>query len=418
MTTIDVVRPAEGQSPDASWHRPTAWLARLLGITRGEATTLILGVTLVVVLTVGGITPVLRQRSSGEAAAPAPVVAPSPARPSRPAQAEPTIPAPSGRIQTPSAAAAPTFATAPVQTEARAEGQPASDRGPGRMASPPTGVVATFATATASPRWLAVDAEGTVFASTESAILRFRPDGSAAGQVRVAGVTGLLSGPAGSLVGAQSAAGQVVRIDAAGGVREAVATLFDLPACRLVVAAEAGCEPGIADDPPRPESVVYDAAGTLFITDIGQGTIWRVPRGGKPEPWLSLNEWSMSNGLRGIAFDGDGGILVTSPEPLDPRARDGAVYRIPVNGDGSPGEPMLIAAVNGGPTGLAHQPDGSIVVATSAGVVRIGSDGAVQPPVTGSGLTAPLGVALLGDTVLVANNDAARERWAVLAVGV
>src|SRR5687768_16081320 len=133
-TTID--------SPDgedlAPW-RPTAFLSRVLGITRGEAATVIVAVAVAVVLTVAGVAPVLRHRSSGdEVAAPTPASGARDVAPSVDGPAAPVVPAP---LNT---GASPTFAPETSAGDSSTSSG-TTDPTPSGPTSPPTGELGTFA---------------------------------------------------------------------------------------------------------------------------------------------------------------------------------------------------------------------------------------------------------------------------------
>src|SRR5688572_18873897 len=115
----------------APW-RPTAVLSHLLGITHGEAATLIVALVVAVVLTVAGVAPVLRHRSSGDdTAAPTPAAGAPSVRPTVDVPATPVVPAP---LNT---GARPTFAptTSATGGSTSSATPPAASSGP---TSPPT----------------------------------------------------------------------------------------------------------------------------------------------------------------------------------------------------------------------------------------------------------------------------------------
>ena len=264
-----------------------------------------------------------------------------------------------------------------------------------------------------------------------SRILSFGADGSPAGAVTItgqpddhpSGITGLAFERAGVLAALDAATSRILRIDVGSGQQTEIATLVDLPACPLVVAAQSGCEPGLEDDQPLPRGLAYGRGGTLYVTDAAQGTIWRLPRGGKLEPWLGANQFAGTNGLAAILVEPSGSLLVASPQTMDPESLGGGgVYRIPVNNDGTAGDPTLVATFDGGenPTGLALLADRSIGVSLETAVVLINADGTEIRRVTSDALSRPSGLAFLGDTLLTAVTGAPNttDKWAVLAIGI
>ncbi len=105
----------------------------------------------------------------------------------------------------------------------------------------------------------------------------------------------------------------------------------------------------------RPQSVIGDGAGRIFVTDVSRGAVFVFD-----EPEGELRVWEFANGLRpfvgpvGIALDGQGGILVADAEL-------GIVAHL--DRDGNSLEP-LGAGLLQRPTGVARDPaTGEIYVA-------------------------------------------------------
>jgi streptogramin lyase len=423
-------------------YRPTTFLARVLGITPGQAATLVVALVVALVLTLGALPPVLRQRGADRTAttanrapeATAPATGSTPEAPdTRPAAsvAAPLLGIPSFSRSTSSGGSG---------TRESSSSSSQSARG---VLRPATGEVAEFARVPSpgAPYGLAVDADGTVYVGTDngssrgeqgaSRILSFSADGSSVGSITITGqpddhalgITGLAFERAGLLTVLDAATSRILRIDVASGRQTELATLVDLAACPLVVAAQTGCEPGLENDQPIPQGLAYDPSGTLYITDAAQGTIWRLRRGGKLEPWLGANQFAGADGLAAIVVERSGSLLVASTQAMDPASLGGgAVYRVPVNSDGTAGDPTLVAGFDGGenPTGLAPLPDGSIAVSVETAVVLISVDGAEIRRVSSDALSRPSGLAFLGDALLAAITGApsTTDKWAVLAVGI
>lgn len=428
MTTAEIPSVA---TPGPS-RRPTAFVARSLGITQGQASTMVLALGMAAVLTLGGLPPVLRNRGAGEAAAPAasqaPAESPAPApavvdTPAAPAVDQP-LPSDPGFA---APAAAPTFDTAEPAPFESDFGGSSSERTP-----PAAGEAEVFASVAgaSAPHGIAVG-DGAVYVAAGAEVLTFTEGGSAGRRFTVPGkdvsLTGLALDGKGGLVALDAASGRIQRIDLANGRQRTLATIVDLPACQLVVAAVNGCEPGVEDEQPLPKAATFDGAGNLFVADAAQGAIWRIPAGGgQPTLFTSDAAYGSGDGLAGIAFR-DGALLVASPQALDAEsAAGGAVYRIAVTREGKAGERTLVARFlpNERPAGLAVLPDGSMVVALrdAGAVVLLDPEGAevarVEGPAGDTPLEAPTGVALQGQTVLVTTQAADKANWAVLAVGV
>jgi sugar lactone lactonase YvrE len=105
------------------------------------------------------------------------------------------------------------------------------------------------------------------------------------------------------------------------------ATMFpDLPPCLLVTPGTA-CSPTVANAPPLPNDIAFDALGFAYVTDSLQATIWRVPPGAgnmNPEIWFQdakLDRAFGPNGLR-VSPDGNWIYFVVSASP-------GQLYRLP-----------------------------------------------------------------------------------------
>ena len=417
--------------------RPTAILARLLGLSQGEVATVLLAFTVALVLTVGGVPPVLRHRHV-RAAAETVDAAPAPAAPV--ADAPTPVAAPVAAAPMLAPAAAPVSYYEASSYDAPIEGTSSGFQTP----PPPTGTVARFATvgSPGAPEGIAVADDGMVFVATDngtsqgepgpSRILTFDASGAPGRSYAISGqpadhalgVTGLALDGHGGVLALDASTGRVLRIAVTSGAQTTLARLRDVPMCGPAITATSGCEPGIEDDAPLPRAIVVSRAH-LYVTDAAQGIVWRLPAsGGAAEPWFTTNGFGGGNGLAGIAVDPAENLLVATPEALDPTAAlGGAIYRVPVDASGKPGGAALVASFPRGeePSGIATMGDGSIVAALRGAnaVVLLGTDGKEVRRVTGTALDAPTGIAFEGSTLLVTNQaPATRAGWAVLAVGV
>ena len=410
-------------------RRPTALVARSLGITQGQASTMVLALGMAAVLTLGGLPPVLRNRGA-EGATPAASQAPAEAPAAEPTGGDAPAPAvdqPVASDPSFAAPASPTFDSAEPTTFESDFGGSASER-----TAPAAGEAEVFASVAGAgaPHGIAVG-DDTVYVAAGAEVLTYTEGGSAGRRFTVPGkdvsLTGLALDGKGGLVALDATSGRIQRIDLSNGRQRTFATLVDLPACQLLVAAVNGCEPGVEDEKPLPKAAAFDGAGNLYVADAAQGAIWRVPAGGgQPALFTSDAAYGSGDGLAGIAFR-DGGLIVASPQALDAEsAAGGAVYRIAVTREGKAGERTLVARFlpNERPAGLAVLPDGSMVVALrdAGAVVLLDPEGAevlrVEGPAGETPLEAPTGIALQGETVLVTTQAADKANWAVLAVGV
>lgn len=432
--------------------RPTVALARALGVTRGQASTLVITFGLAVVLAVGGLPPVLRHR-------------PVPARDALPfgrASDEAAGPSTAGPTTT-AAINAPITGptTGPIGEQSPlpsfTPGAPSAGDDSGResptlptMPSPPAGSAALFTRVgpPGAPHGIVAGGDGAVYVATNngtaqgeagpSRIFSFGPDGTPGRTLTVTGqpaahavgVTGLALDGRGGIVAADAATDRILHIDLGTGVQSTLGTLPDVPSCPLLPVLFDACEPGLEDNEPDPRDVAFDERrGQFYVTDAAQGIVWRLPStGGNPTVWLSGYQFTSGDGMAGIAVDADGDALVTVPVSSDPAtAFGGALYRVPVDGEGAAGVPELAAGFPSGdePAGLVALLDGSTVVVLRGAdaVVLLGPEAREERRVQGAAggavpLDAPTDVAWVGSTALVTNHAPdSPSRWAVLAVG-
>jgi sugar lactone lactonase YvrE len=89
-----------------------------------------------------------------------------------------------------------------------------------------------------------------------------------------------------------------------------------------------------------PNALAFDARGNLYVTDSQDGTVWRFPPSGPGALWLRHS--LIAPGAFGI---GANGIVFVPPATLFVANTDqGLIARVPIRGDGSPGEPDVAAA--------------------------------------------------------------------------
>lgn len=296
------------------------------------------------------------------------------------------------------------------------------------------------------PEGIVVDHDGSVYVSTNnrgkgdadapSRIFRYAADGSLTREYVIEGqrldedhgVLGLAFDADGLLYALDSNPARVLRIDPATGSQETYATFPDLPRC--ADAGEEPCEPSTRDAGPWPNWPVFDAAGNLFVTDLHQATIWRIPPGGEPTVWHQSADYDSIFSLNGQQFDADGDLVfvLTGSFRPDGPAR-GRIYRIAVEDDGSPGERELLFETlpAEGPDGLALGASGRIYVAlvTTHHILVLEPDGTefarVPDPVANLQqeipFDSPASIAFRGTSILVTNHAYFTEdedSWAVL----
>jgi sugar lactone lactonase YvrE len=316
------------------------------------------------------------------------------------------------------------------------------------------GTMAVFARVNdpGAPEGVVIDDRGRAYVATNNAgqrgragpsrVFRYSPGGAIDRQITIAGqadgrqhgLLGLAADKDGRLLALDAAPARVLRLDLDSGTQERFAFFPNLPACLLVISAPT-CEPGPRDNAPLPRAAVRDKAGNLYVTDAGQGTIWRVrPGGGEAEVWHQSNDFlSTSSGLGGIALDAQGNVIVAVTSSLSPATlNSGVVYRVPVQANGRPGTHTQVArtGMNEAPVGLAVGKSGRIYLALSSAHQllvlepggqergRITADQARER--TSVPFDAPVGLAFRGQSLLITNQSATNDpaRWVVFDVSV
>lgn len=238
--------------------------------------------------------------------------------------------------------------------------------------SPPVGTVSTLRTYDANagelPEGLAIDKRGRIYITMPfiGELRRIDPDGTEHLVTHLP--TGGGFGPFG------------LAVDAVGNVYATVVT-FD-PATQGVYRVT---PEGVATRIPGTEAIEFGNGisfgdrGALYVTDSIAGRIWRIPRGGAAELWVSspllVGDGSSALpapiGANGIAYR-HRTIYVTNFEL-------GSIVAIPVLPDGSAGVPTVLVqdASLEGADGMALDAVGNLYVAVllESTVVRIAPDG-------------------------------------------
>ncbi len=199
-----------------------------------------------------------------------------------------------------------------------------------------TGVREPFSSAVVNPTSMAIGPDGALYVSSrfEGTVSRVADDGSAALVVSNVGVAcGLAFGPDGTLyVGDRS--GTIFRVSVTSGEAAVVATIppsvaafhlaFGPDGCLYVTAPtlsptdpvrrvdpDTGRVDTVCEGLGRPQGLAFDARGALHVADAlaGAGGIYRVDDS-VPRPAVAGTR------LVGLAFDGDGGLVVASSDTL------------------------------------------------------------------------------------------------------
>lgn len=227
-----------------------------------------------------------------------------------------------------------------------------------------------------------------------------------------------LGSPRGVQVAASDARGRLVLLEKS---RAQVLTL-NLRTGRFKVQATIPDLPGPGH--PIPNYAAWGPGGKLYLTDYGQGVIWRIPaKGGTPVAWFASKALVGAGfGTTGIVYERSRRSFLisqqTTADPLD--LLRGHLYRLPVLPGGAPG--ALSTVWTSGPLdlpdGFGVARSGTIYVALlgTNQLVRLGPDGRVlgkfpPAPIAGGNGSAipfdsPSNATFLGTRVLVANQSA------------
>ena len=180
------------------------------------------------------------------------------------------------------------------------------------------------------------------------------------------GVNGITLDGDGRVYALDYSGARAVRIDPATGMQSVYATFANLPACSA--AAGAPCEPSPIDRPAWPNWATFAPDGTMYVSDLNQATIWKVPAGGgAAEIWYQNQDFASIYSVNGMQFDAAGRLNFVVTASLVPRVESfgrGVVYRLPVTADGTPGALETVAVIAQG-DGLAIGTSGRIYLPIS-----------------------------------------------------
>jgi hypothetical protein len=234
----------------------------------------------------------------------------------------------------------------------------------------------------------------------------------------------------------RSATPRVVRINLRTGRQSDYATFSDVPPCSS--SGQKGCSATVNDAEPAPDYPAFDRRGRLYVTDLQQALIWRVPKkGGKARVWMTDSRLENLFGPNGMQFISPRTILFvcSAMSPSTGNPTSGAIFRVRVKRDGtaSPLSMLWQSRPLDGPDGFAAGRSGRLYVALAVAnqllvLSRTGEELARVPatPVDNAMMQVPFdgpaSAAFLGRRVLVTNQTSPAggsgnpDHWAVLDV--
>lgn len=323
------------------------------------------------------------------------------------------------------------------------------------QAARPVGDVRVFSRvgAPGQPEGVLVARDRTVYVSTHnydkgdadapSRVFAYAPDGRLKRSYvippgsRSHGLLGMAEDADGDLYVLDHDPSRLLRLDPRTGRVGVYATFADLRPC--VPGQTTPCSRTVTDLPAFADYLVFAPDGTAYVTDIAQGTIWRVPAGGgTAQVWFSdlrLDSYFGPNGIQ--LLPGNRTLLFAQTIPVagldGASAPTGKLYTLPIRPDGGPGELDLFweGRVGDFPDGFALGRSGRAYVALAGGngLLVLDRDGRELRRITTPGRDArgevawdnPASVAFDGTRVLVTNQSYTSENranWAVLDVEV
>jgi hypothetical protein len=208
-----------------------------------------------------------------------------------------------------------------------------------------------------------------------------------------------------------------LEFDAEGRLYVALASFVEKPAAGVYRVAADGKQTNLFAKHEKmkfPNGIALDGHGSLFVTDSGEGGVFKVnPSGG-----AAL--WSSSELLKGdkdycgkgvgASFDiGANGVARVGSNLYVSNNDRATVVKIPIESDGSAGTASIFAGPDcaklGGADGLTADADGNLILATNRlnRIMRITTAAHVEPLAEGGELDFPASVALSGSALIATN---------------
>lgn len=241
------------------------------------------------------------------------------------------------------------------------------------------------------------------------------------------GVQVTTSDARGNLVVLDKTPARALKLDRRTGVFSQYATFADLKPCAPTQTGP-DCSPTMNDGPPIPNYGAWGPDGSLYVTDYGQGVIWRVPPGGGAATvWLSDRRLDGGDfGTTGLLLGPDGHTLYVAQGSNSGlggslNVAAGGLYKVAITPGGAPGSLVQIWESQPGdvPDGFAIAASGRIyvpLVGLPAQIAVLAPDGHELerfPKQSGSGdngspvpFDSPSSARFLGTRLIVANQSA------------
>ena len=227
---------------------------------------------------------------------------------------------------------------------------------------------------------------------------------------------------------------RVLILDPETGSQRDYAHFRDVPSCTAAGRTD-NCSDTVGDMESAPNFPAFAPDGSLYVTDINQALIWRVPKGGgRPEVFFTDQRLENLFGPNGIQLT-DGGrtimFALTARSPAAGNPTEGGLFTLPIEGDGRPGEleELWRSRPFDGPDGFAIARSGNVYLALAGAsqLAKISPTGEtlarVPDPIENAQMDPPFdgpaSVAFLGQSVLVTNQSFPAgdpEHWAVFDV--
>ncbi|WNI19929.1 SMP-30/gluconolactonase/LRE family protein [Actinacidiphila sp. ITFR-21] len=239
------------------------------------------------------------------------------------------------------------------------------------------------------------------------------------------GLTNMAVGRTGLLYILDRHPARMITLDPETGVQRTYATFADVPSCGTAGAHPGNCSATQVDLPAYPDDIAAGPDGAIYVTDISQALVWRVPPGGGPaHVWLTDSRLESLFGPCGIRLSGPRTIVLAQcsyglSDPAQILTASGRIYTLPIEPDGSAGALRQIWQGRAGEAsdGIAIGQSGRIYVALAVGnaLMTLSADGReiTRTPATAADnakLTVPYdnpaSIAILPDGRAVITNQA------------